>query len=214
MGSHHGAAGDSPAAAGTARRKRPAATTGGTAATGTHPPAVQSVMAGRVMGSGAAAGVQPKPEPPKPSPLRLAHPRPGTAQPGQSKAASSPPRKLSETRKAIPPHTTAIQRQPAAAGYPGDDEDFLREVLRLRIVPIRVRMRDEDGGTLFMIDFPAAYQCQIHIHEAATGEINGAHIKSNAGNIRHSMNYVDAINYLEVLNQLHSQNQMEIRQDD
>ncbi|MEZ4732291.1 MAG: hypothetical protein R3E79_34700 [Caldilineaceae bacterium] len=101
-----------------------------------------------------------------------------------------------------------IQQYPAAQGYPGRDEDFLRDVLSKQIQPQKVRMREGIAEILFMIDFAPGYQCQIHIHESSTGKINAAHIKSNAGNIRHSMNFTDAVFYLEWLNELHANSQI------
>lgn len=77
-----------------------------------------------------------------------------------------------------------------ATGYPGGDDNFVRDVAGGRVRPTRVGLSDERGGAeLVMIEFDARIGCQIHLHVQPEGEIFG-HIKSNAGD-RHSIYSMD-----------------------
>lgn len=88
---------------------------------------------------------------------------------------------------------------PVVGGGP-KDEDFLNDVLNLKILPNKnVIIHDSDEEVLYIISFDS-YQCQIHIHENNESDEICGHIKSNGRlQLRHAINPTSARIYLENL---------------
>ena len=91
------------------------------------------------------------------------------------------------------------QRYPVVGGGP-KDEDFLNDVLSLKILPNKhVIIHNSSKEDLYIISFDS-YQCQIHIHENNDSDEICGHIKSNGNfQLRHAINPTLARIYLENL---------------